>query len=79
MLRWELEAIPTGTRLRFTNTLVPGEPRYVTMSLGGWHLHLDHLYGALEGESPDWTRWYPDYGPAWQKVHDEYREATALS
>jgi len=77
-LRWRVAPTPSGTRLAFTNRLTPPEERFVTMSLGGWHLHLDHLASVLAGGSVDWSTWYPDFGPAWTAVHERYRRVTGL-
>jgi len=42
------------------------------MSLGGWHVHLDHLADVLDGESVDWPNWNADFLPAWESVRDQY-------
>jgi uncharacterized protein YndB with AHSA1/START domain len=78
VLRWELHPTPAGTRLLLTNTISPSEDRLVTMSLGGWHLHLDHLRDSLEGRVIDWTRWYPTFGDKWDDVHTQYQRVTGL-
>ncbi|XAS68532.1 metalloregulator ArsR/SmtB family transcription factor [Micrococcaceae bacterium Sec5.7] len=84
LLRWELEAaivrVPDtagggskqGTRLTFTN-IVSAPDDAVTMSLAGWHVHLDHLQEALEGREADWPPWMETELPAWRRIHEEYQ------
>jgi len=78
LLRWELEQVADGTRLRFTNTITPPEERFVTLSLAGWHLHLDHLTEVLAGGTIDWRNWYPVYEQRWEKIHQQYQQRTNL-
>jgi uncharacterized protein YndB with AHSA1/START domain len=78
MLRWELEPTPDGTRLTLVNRVSPGEERFVPMSLGGWHMHLDHLAAVLEGGRIDWPRWYPEHFGDWEVLRDEYRRVTGV-
>lgn len=75
---WRLRPAGTGTHVTFVNRVTPPQRRYVTMSLGGWHVHLDHLAFVLDGGAIDWTRWYPDYEPAWKAIHEKYQETTGL-
>jgi len=48
VVRWELSAIETGTRVLFTQTGMP----YANgnLMLPGWHVYLDHLGAALDGK-----------------------------
>lgn len=72
LLRWELsETSPTSTQLTFTNE-VTGDARGVSRSLGGWHIHLDHLVASFDGETTDWPRWHLDHLAAWQALVDAY-------
>lgn len=75
LLRFELEpaevdGVP-GTRVTFTNVLSAAADQ-VTLSLAGWHTHLDHLQEALEGRELDWPRWYEELLPAWEQIHRDY-------
>jgi uncharacterized protein YndB with AHSA1/START domain len=79
LLRWELERIDGGTRLTFTNTITPSEQRFVAMSLGGWHAHLDHLVESIEGRPPHWPTWYDEFGKPWEVLRQQYRAALPLS
>jgi uncharacterized protein YndB with AHSA1/START domain len=78
VLLWTVEPVDRGTRLTMINRVRPGEQRHVTMSLGGWHVHLDHLADTLDGGHIDWTRWYPEHFSEWETVHAEYRRVTGL-
>jgi uncharacterized protein YndB with AHSA1/START domain len=80
VLRWQLEPIASGTRLVLVNTVAPPEPRFVTMSLAGWHVHLEHLSAVLDGSvvAIDWPHWYRDHFPRWQRLHAAYQESTGL-
>ena len=78
LLRWELEPEPGGTRLTFTNVVTPLEEQGLSMSLAGWHAHLDHLLEAIEGREPDWPTWHVVHFPAWEKVHIAYQRAYGL-
>jgi uncharacterized protein YndB with AHSA1/START domain len=70
-LRWELRPEGDGCLLTFTVTL-PGPNPYLTRILAGWHIHLDHLAAALDGEQVDWPRWMADHYPRWKEHHDRY-------
>lgn len=70
-IRVELTPEGEGTRLDFWNTIsVPAH--VVSMSLAGWHVHLDHLCEALDGKSVDWQRWWDDFYPCWETIHARY-------
>lgn len=76
-LRWELrphrqeEAEGEGTLLSFTCTIaLPAD--HLLKHLAGWHMHLEHLAYALEGQSVDWPRWWEVHYPRWQEIHDQY-------
>lgn len=45
-LRWELEAVGSGTRLTLSATI---DHRYVSMGAAGWHVSLDVLARLLSG------------------------------
>ena len=78
MLRWHLEERDGSTVLTLTNVVTPPERRFVTMSLAGWHVHLDHLQEALEGGTIDWPNWYPDYESAWAELREIYADINGL-
>jgi uncharacterized protein YndB with AHSA1/START domain len=78
VLRWQVEPTDRGTRLTFTNRITVPEKRFVTMSLAGWHAHLDHLLESVELREPDWPSWYQEFGEPWEELHTRYQAATGL-
>ena len=67
VLRWELRPEAGGTRLTFTSTLdLPQE--YRTMTVAGWHFHLDALAETLEGRKVDLAS--PE--DRWEPIHQRY-------
>jgi len=42
--------------------------------LPGWHIHLDFLDEALDGQAVDWPNWPQE---RWQKHRDRYAAAAA--
>lgn len=78
LLRWELEPIENGTRLRLTDRIAPDEDRYIAMSLAGWHVHLDHLLESIEGREPRWDNWYKVHAAGWEIVRADYRREYGL-
>jgi uncharacterized protein YndB with AHSA1/START domain len=68
LLRWELRETPAGCHLSFTCT-TSAAAKYVTILLAGWHVHLDFLAEALDGQSVDWPNWPFD---RWQAHHERY-------
>ena len=79
LLCWEIERTPVGSRLKFTNRVTPPDGRSAAMSLAGWHIHLDHLAAALDGQRIDWPNWHTQYGPAWEALHEHYRTRDELA
>jgi len=74
VLCWELAPLgDDATCLTFTNEF-SGEGKWVPMSLGGWHAHLDHFHEALDGKEIDWATWYPDFIHGQQSLRDEYQK-----
>ena len=72
-LRWELA--PDGaaaTRLTFTveHPTLPAE--HVTKVRAGWHIHLEHLAAALDGQPVDWSRWDTEHLPRWRRIEARY-------
>ena len=78
ILQFTLAPNGRGTSLTFVNLVSPPEGRFVTMSLAGWHVHLDHLQEVLDGGVIDWSTWYAEYGPAWAELHSIYQDVTGL-
>jgi uncharacterized protein YndB with AHSA1/START domain len=71
-LRFELE--PEGdaaTRLRLT-VEHPDLDEHLDSVLPGWHVHLEHLDAALDGEPVDWPRWNTEHRPRWAQLRAEY-------
>ena len=67
VLRFELRADGVETVLVFTSTLdLPDEFR--TMTIAGWHFHLDALGRALDGRETDLV----DPTPLWEPIHERY-------
>jgi uncharacterized protein YndB with AHSA1/START domain len=72
-LRWELEPEGDGaTRLTLTveHPSLPDE--YVTKVRAGWHIHLEHLAAALDGDPVDWERWNDEHRPRWTEIEARY-------
>ncbi|WP_167043724.1 SRPBCC domain-containing protein [Salinibacterium sp. ZJ454] len=67
-----------ATRLTFSNAIAPPQEKFITMSLAGWHIHLDHLAAALDDDPPVWESWYDYYFPVWKKLHTSYQHAYHL-
>ena len=75
LLRFELE--PDGdaaTILRFT---VHRSSEKLDLVLPGWHVHLEHLDAALDGDPVDWPRWDTDHRPRWEALRAEYEDVHA--
>jgi uncharacterized protein YndB with AHSA1/START domain len=69
-LRWELEAISTGTRLTLWHNI---EKNFIAMGAAGWHICFDVMDRLISGEPIGRM-----VGPAamqfegWQRLHVEY-------
>jgi uncharacterized protein YndB with AHSA1/START domain len=70
VLRWELTEDDAGTALAFTVTIGPDVP--VGLVRAGWHIHLEHLAGALDGRPVDWPRWGEEHRPRWNEIARHY-------
>ncbi|HLZ57346.1 MAG TPA: SRPBCC family protein [Ktedonosporobacter sp.] len=68
MLRFELKETTDGCVLTFSNTL-PASHTRLRESLAGWHVHLDFLAEALQGQSVDWLHWPID---RWTRHYEHY-------
>jgi uncharacterized protein YndB with AHSA1/START domain len=74
LLRFELS--PDGdaaTVLRFTVEREGDEK--LDMVLPGWHVHLEHLDAALDGDPIAWATWEADHRPRWDELHAAYAAA----
>ena len=56
VLRFELREEAAGCVLTFSSTLSAPNPR-LSETLAGWHVHLDFLTEALDGQAVDWPAW----------------------
>lgn len=70
-LRWEVRPEGDGCLLTLSSELAAPND-YLTMSLAGWHVHLDHLDEALAGYPVDWPAWWRDRYGQWQTYHARY-------
>jgi uncharacterized protein YndB with AHSA1/START domain len=73
VLRWELSAERSGTKLVFTSALDLPEG-FRAKTLAGWHFHLLALRHALAGERPDLVGL-----PEWPAIHARYEAKGAGS
>jgi uncharacterized protein YndB with AHSA1/START domain len=71
LLRWEVHPEGDGSRLTFT-AFTPATGEDAIEALAGWHIHLDHFTGALDGDRVDWTRWHKEHYPTWSDLRDRY-------
>jgi uncharacterized protein YndB with AHSA1/START domain len=70
-IRFELQDEGGGCALALEVTRTAPVERLATL-LAGWHLHLDYLADALDGEPVDWSDWDRDLVERWQPLHDWY-------
>ena len=69
-IRWELEPLAGGTRLTLWHAI---DRRFIAMGAAGWHVCLDVLARALDGEpiarivGPEAMKF-----DGWQRLHAEY-------
>jgi hypothetical protein len=69
-LRWELEPLGAGTRLKLWTTI---DRRFISMGAAGWHICFDVLDRFLAGEpigrivAGDALKF-----PGWQRLNAEY-------
>jgi uncharacterized protein YndB with AHSA1/START domain len=76
LLRWELRDEGSGCHLTFTATVALPED-YKTEVLAGWHIHLDHLADALDGEPVNWPTWAADHMGTWKEYRERYAAAVS--
>jgi uncharacterized protein YndB with AHSA1/START domain len=76
VLRFELEPDGDACLLTFT-AIVEAPDEVLPKALAGWHVHLDHLEGVLDGERVDWEQWDEQHFPAWERLHERYLASSA--
>lgn len=68
LIRWELEPQSDGCLLRLTvRHDLPEE--YLAIVLAGWHVHIDFLEDALDGQAIDWSDWPMDRWEVHQRAY----------
>jgi uncharacterized protein YndB with AHSA1/START domain len=72
VLRWELDATATGTRLTLRHTV--GEKSMLPKVAAGWHLCFDVLEHLLDGDPVGPIRGRAAMEHGWQDLHDMYAE-----
>ncbi len=70
LLRWELQQAPGGCVLTFSST-IPAPDFRIALFLAGWHVHLDFLEEALDGQTVDWPHWPKD---RWDRHYERYSQ-----
>ncbi len=68
VLRFELREAASGCILTFSSTL-PAPNSRLAETLAGWHVHLDFLAEALDGQAVDWPHWPLD---RWARQFERY-------
>lgn len=58
-ITWQLEADGAGCLLRL-HVVHDLPDDYLAIVLAGWHVHLDFLEDALDGQAVDWPNWPVD-------------------
>jgi uncharacterized protein YndB with AHSA1/START domain len=72
VVRWELAATGTGTRLTLHHTV--GDPSWLPKVAAGWHLCVDVLEHLLDGQPIGPIRGRAAMEHGWQDLHDMYAE-----
>lgn len=75
LLRWELEPVPTGTRLTLRHTVA--EPGVAPMAAAGWQLCLAVAARLLDGDPVGVVRGRAALDHGWQRLHDAYAQSFA--
>lgn len=75
LLRWELAAFDTGTRLTLEHTV--GDREWVPKVAAGWHLCLDVAEHLLDGKAIGPIRGEDARNYGWEQLHDAYAEKLA--
>ena len=77
LLRWELAAIDSGTRLTLRHTV--SDQDWVPKVAAGWHLCLDVAEHLLDGQPIGPIRGQDAVNYGWQELHDAYAEKLAIA
>jgi uncharacterized protein YndB with AHSA1/START domain len=72
VLRFELEAIPSGTRLTLSHTM--GDPGYLSKVCAGWHICLDVFEALLAGRPIGRIVAGDAMSHGWSRLNDAYAE-----
>jgi uncharacterized protein YndB with AHSA1/START domain len=68
-LRWELEALGSGTRLTLWHNI---DRRYISMGAAGWHICLDVLARLIDGDPLGRIVGGEAMAFEWPRLHAEY-------
>jgi len=77
LLRWELVAIDSATRLTLRHTI--SEQDWVPKVAAGWHLCLDVAEHMLDGQPIGPIRGQDAMNYGWEELHDAYAEKLAIA
>jgi uncharacterized protein YndB with AHSA1/START domain len=72
LLRWELEPLPSGTRLTLHHTVQA--PDWLPKAAAGWHICLDVCEQLLNGADVRAIRGQEAMNHGWQELHDRYEK-----
>ena len=70
-IHFELQDEGGGSALALEVTMPAPVDRLATY-LAGWHLHLDYLADALDGDPVDWSDWDRELAERWQPLYEWY-------
>jgi uncharacterized protein YndB with AHSA1/START domain len=76
LLRWELAAVATGTRLTLEHTVEDRE--WIPKVAAGWHLCLDVAERLLDGQPVKPIRGNEARNYGWERLHDAYAEELGI-
>jgi uncharacterized protein YndB with AHSA1/START domain len=77
LLRWELAAIDSGTRLTLRHTV--SNQDWLPKAAAGWHLCLDVAEHLLDGQPIGPIRGQDAMNYGWEELHDAYAEKLAIA
>jgi uncharacterized protein YndB with AHSA1/START domain len=77
VLRWELAAIDSGTRLTLRHTV--SDQDWVPKVAAGWHLCLDVAEHLLDGQPIGPIRGQDAMNYGWEELHNAYAEKLAIA
>jgi uncharacterized protein YndB with AHSA1/START domain len=70
-IHFELQDEGGGSALALEVTM-PAPVERLATHLAGWHLHLDYLADALDGDPVDWSDWDRELSERWQPLYEWY-------